>query len=236
MNRSDLPKTKEKRVKVQKNSQKHLKKEKIDSERSSFHVPRSTIQSCVWVCILPATRKRGQRKDLTVPPAHKTSFTFHAASGPFFQSSFRAVRGTHSRGAGTACGQKQTKGGNTSLMTVCSRHPLSKEDSENARLDGNTFSTAPHPPSPHGGRTHPSTEKKNKRKRKTRRQGVAVAVCGAAGVCPPSPQENKTRGREMCAPPHRPSSHAHTSRLPQRAVRRGPSSCVQQARRTGPSS
>ncbi|ESS61648.1 hypothetical protein TCDM_10757 [Trypanosoma cruzi Dm28c] len=24
----------------------------------------------------------------------------------------------------------------------------------------------------------------------------------------------------MCAPPHRPSSHAHTSRLPQRAVRR----------------
>ncbi|ESS54912.1 hypothetical protein TCDM_13661 [Trypanosoma cruzi Dm28c] len=26
----------------------------------------------------------------------------------------------------------------------------------------------------------------------------------------------------MCAPPHRPSSHAHTSRLPQRAVRRGP--------------
>ncbi|EKF99686.1 hypothetical protein TCSYLVIO_009390, partial [Trypanosoma cruzi] len=34
----------------------------------------------------------------------------------------------------------------------------------------------------------------------------------------------------MCAPPHRPSSHAHTSRLPQRAVRRVPSSCVQQAR------
>ncbi|ESS60646.1 hypothetical protein TCDM_11814 [Trypanosoma cruzi Dm28c] len=61
-------------------------------------------------------------------------------------------------------------------------------------------------------------------------------VCGAAGVCPPWTQRKQNKREEMCAPPHRPSSHAHTSRLPQCAVRRRPSSCVQQARRTGPSS
>ncbi|KAF5214618.1 hypothetical protein ECC02_009358 [Trypanosoma cruzi] len=84
--------------------------------------------------------------------------------------------------------------------------------------------------------THIHKKKKNKKKSKQHGGRVWLCVCGAAGVCPPWPQENKTRGKEMCAPPHRPSSHAHTSRLPQRAVRRGPSSCVQQARRTGPSS
>ncbi|EAN85893.1 hypothetical protein Tc00.1047053504031.11 [Trypanosoma cruzi] len=130
--------------------------------------------------------------------------------------------------------KKQTIKENTSLMTVCSRHPLSKEDSKNAQWSvGNTSGTALRPPSPYGGSSthHPQKSKK----RKTRRQGVAVCVALRVSARP-GRKENKTRGKEMCAPPHRPSSHAHTSRLPQRAVRRGPSSCVQQARRTGPSS
>ncbi|ESS62187.1 hypothetical protein TCDM_10180 [Trypanosoma cruzi Dm28c] len=54
-----------------------------------------------------------------------------------------------------------------------------------------------------------------------KRQGVAVCVALRVSASPER-KENKTRGKEMCAPPHRPSSHAHTSRLPQRAVRRGP--------------
>ncbi|EKF38613.1 hypothetical protein MOQ_001176 [Trypanosoma cruzi marinkellei] len=74
----------------------------------------------------------------------------------------------------------------------------------------------------------------HKKKKTTRRQGVAVCVCVALRVSARPGRKKKTRKEEMCAPPHRPSSHAHTSRLPQRAVRRGPSSCVQQARRTGP--
>ncbi|RNC34418.1 hypothetical protein TcCL_Unassigned02794 [Trypanosoma cruzi] len=76
---------------------------------------------------------------------------------------------------------------------------------------------------------------KSKKEKKARRQGVAVCVALRVSARP-GRKQNKTRGKEMCAPHHRPSSHAHTSRLPQRAVRRGPSSCVQQARRTGPSS
>ncbi|KAF5214737.1 hypothetical protein ECC02_012640 [Trypanosoma cruzi] len=101
---------------------------------------------------------------------------------------------------------------------------------QEAQLDGSdTCGTAPTSTITHGGSKHPSTEKKNT-------AAGCGCVCGAADVCQPSPQKNKTRGKEMCAPPHRPSSHAHTSRLPQRAVRRCPSSCVQQARRTGPSS
>ncbi|KAF5219095.1 hypothetical protein ECC02_007949 [Trypanosoma cruzi] len=81
--------------------------------------------------------------------------------------------------------------------------------------------------------THPQEQREENKK--TRRQGVAVCVALRVSARP-GRNKNKTRGKEMCAPPHRPSSHAHTSRLPQRAVRRGPSSCVQQARRTGPSS
>ncbi|RNC32877.1 hypothetical protein TcCL_Unassigned04474 [Trypanosoma cruzi] len=82
--------------------------------------------------------------------------------------------------------------------------------------------------------THIRKNKKTKEKKNT--AAGCGFVCGAAGVCPPWPQRKQNKRKEMCAPPHRPSSHAHTSRLPQRAVRRGPSSCVQQARRTGPSS
>ncbi|ESS60900.1 hypothetical protein TCDM_11553 [Trypanosoma cruzi Dm28c] len=83
--------------------------------------------------------------------------------------------------------------------------------------------------------TRPTPKGATAQNKKTRRQGVAVCVALRVSASP-GRKKNKTRGKEMCAPPHRPSSHAHTSRLPQRAVRRGPSSCVQQARRTGPSS
>ncbi|EAN99874.1 hypothetical protein Tc00.1047053508873.25 [Trypanosoma cruzi] len=101
--------------------------------------------------------------------------------------------------------------------------------------DGDTCGTAPTSTFTHGGSTHHS-QKTKKRNLKNTAAGCGC-VCGAASVCPPWPQKTKQNKREeMCAPPHRPSSHAHTSRLPQRAVRRGPSSCVQQARRTGPSS
>ncbi|KAF5214964.1 hypothetical protein ECC02_012394 [Trypanosoma cruzi] len=104
---------------------------------------------------------------------------------------------------------------------------------QEAQLDGSdTCGAASTSTITHGGST-PSTKARKEKKHGGR---AWLCVCGAAGVCPPWPQENKTRGKEMCAPPHRPSSHAHTSRLPQRAVRRGPSSCVRQARRTGPSS
>ncbi|RNC32363.1 hypothetical protein TcCL_Unassigned05032 [Trypanosoma cruzi] len=90
-------------------------------------------------------------------------------------------------------------------------------------------------PNPHNHARWQHTPNQRKEKKKTRRQGVAVCVALRVSASPDR-KENKTRGKEMCAPPHRPSSHAHTSRLPQRAVLRGPSSCVQQARRTGPSS
>ncbi|RNC35498.1 hypothetical protein TcCL_Unassigned01611 [Trypanosoma cruzi] len=77
----------------------------------------------------------------------------------------------------------------------------------------------------------------NQRKEKKNTAAGCGCVCVALRVsASPDSKTNKTRGKKMCAPPHRPSSHAHTSRLPQRAVRRGPSSCVQQARRKGPSS
>ncbi|KAF5215168.1 hypothetical protein ECC02_012168 [Trypanosoma cruzi] len=50
----------------------------------------------------------------------------------------------------------------------------------------------------------PSTKNKTKKtkKRKTRRQGVAVCVCGAAGVCPPWPQKKQNkRERNVCSAP-----------------------------------
>ncbi|ESS55355.1 hypothetical protein TCDM_13178 [Trypanosoma cruzi Dm28c] len=71
---------------------------------------------------------------------------------------------------------------------------------------------------------------------KKKKHGGRVWLCvWRCGCLPALAAKKKNKREEMCAP-HRPSSHAHTSRLPQRAVRRGPSSCVQQARRTGPSS
>ncbi|EAN82486.1 hypothetical protein Tc00.1047053505655.20 [Trypanosoma cruzi] len=107
MNRGDLPKKKKKRWESRRNPKNIIKKGKIDSERRLSYAPRSTIQSCVCVCILPATRKKNQGKDFTVSLANTTFFTFSAASGLFFQSSFRAFRGTQSRGAGTEFGRKQ---------------------------------------------------------------------------------------------------------------------------------
>ncbi|EKF29450.1 hypothetical protein MOQ_006767, partial [Trypanosoma cruzi marinkellei] len=85
---------------------------------------------------------------------------------------------------------------------------------------------------------HTPIRQKKKTKQLIKKHGGRVWLCVWRCGCLPAlvAKEKKTRGKEMCAPPHRPSSHAHASRLPQRAVRRGPSSCVQQARRTGPSS
>ncbi|KAF5216581.1 hypothetical protein ECC02_010618 [Trypanosoma cruzi] len=104
---------------------------------------------------------------------------------------------------------------------------------QEAQLDGRDTCGAAQPQKSHTVAAH--TQKKKKKK-----HGGRVWLCVYVWRCGCLPalaaKENKTRGKEMCAPPHRPSSHAHTSRLPQRAVRRGPSSCVQQARRTGPSS
>ncbi|RNC33293.1 hypothetical protein TcCL_Unassigned04026 [Trypanosoma cruzi] len=131
--------------------------------------------------------------------------------------------------------KKQIRGGNALLITVCIRQPLSKEFTEDAQWSvGTTSSTALRPPSRTvAAHTRPQKGKKQKKNTAAGCGCVCVALRVSAG---PRRNKNKTRGKEMCAPPHRPSSHAHTSRLPQRAVRRGPSSCVQQARRTGPSS
>ncbi|KAF5224665.1 hypothetical protein ECC02_002305 [Trypanosoma cruzi] len=216
---------------------------KIDAAGLLFHLPCSTKRLFLYKYCPHQKKKKLKQKERRIalfhkPTQHSSHFMRHPACSP--QSSFRAVHGTHSRRAGNACGrkQKQTRKENTSLMTVCSRHPLSKEDTEDAQWSvNNTSGTAPRHPSPHGGSaTHPSTNKKGTKNLKNTAAGcVCVCVCVALRASA-RPGRKKTRGKEMCAPPHRPSSHAHTSRLPQRAVRRGPSSCVQQARRTGPSS
>ncbi|RNC34212.1 hypothetical protein TcCL_Unassigned03022 [Trypanosoma cruzi] len=104
---------------------------------------------------------------------------------------------------------------------------------QEAQLDGSdTCGTAPTSTITHGGGAITS---KNDKKKHGGRVWLCVWRCGCLPALA-AIKTKQTRGKEMCAPPHRPSSHAHTSRLPQRAVRRGPSSCVQQARRTGPSS
>ncbi|KAF5218027.1 hypothetical protein ECC02_009049 [Trypanosoma cruzi] len=109
---------------------------------------------------------------------------------------------------------------------------------QEAQLDGSdACGTATTSTITHGGSTHTSTKKRRTKKKANNTAAGCGCVCVALRVSArPDRKKIKTRGKEMCAPPHRPSSHAHTSRLPQRAVRRGPSSCVQQARRTGPSS
>ncbi|EKG08593.1 hypothetical protein TCSYLVIO_000255, partial [Trypanosoma cruzi] len=91
-----------------------------------------------------------------------------------------------------------------------------KSIQQEAQLDGSdTCGTTPISTETVGRSTHTH---RRKRKQKKNTAAGCGCVCGAAGVCQPWPQkENKTRGKEMCAPPHRPSSHAHTSRLPQRA-------------------
>ncbi|ESS55315.1 hypothetical protein TCDM_13222 [Trypanosoma cruzi Dm28c] len=83
------------------------------------------------------TRQRKKQKETshtTATPQSQTTASqtkhsshFIAASGLSLLSSIRAVRGTHSSKAGTACGQqKQDKRRSTSHMTVCSNRPLDK--------------------------------------------------------------------------------------------------------------
>ncbi|EKG02378.1 hypothetical protein TCSYLVIO_006597, partial [Trypanosoma cruzi] len=93
---------------------------------------------------------------------------------------------------------------------------------QEAHLDGsNTCSTASASTTTHSGSTHTNKKKNKQKKIKTRRQGVAVCVW-RCGCLPALAAKKQNKRKEMCAPPHRPSSHAHTSRLPQRAVRRVP--------------
>ncbi|KAF5220869.1 hypothetical protein ECC02_005335 [Trypanosoma cruzi] len=95
--------------------------------------------------------------------------------------------------------KKQTIKENTSLMTVCSRHPLSKKDSKNAQWSvGNTSGTALRPPSPYGGSSthHPQKSKKKKN---------TAAGCGCVWRCGCLPalaakKENK-RERNVCSAP-----------------------------------
>ncbi|ESS55507.1 hypothetical protein TCDM_13016 [Trypanosoma cruzi Dm28c] len=121
-----------------------------------------------------------------------------------------------------------------SLISVCQRSRKEEEHSKRHSWTAAIHAARPQHQQSRTVAAHTHRIKK-KQKEKTRRQGVAVCVELRVSASP-GRKGNKTRGKEMCASPHRPSSHAHTSRLPQRAVRRGPSSCVQQARRTGPSS
>ncbi|ESS64111.1 hypothetical protein TCDM_07877 [Trypanosoma cruzi Dm28c] len=181
---------------ARKKSQNIIKKGKIDSKRRLSYAPRSIIQSCVCVCILPATRKKIKEKSLLFhkPTQHSSHFVQH----PACPSNHRFVQSVGRKAAGPAPNlgkKKQTIKGNTSLMTVCSRQPLSKEDSKNAQWSvGNTSGTALSHPSPYGGSTHPST------KRKTRRQGVAVCVALRVSARPDR-KENKTRGKKCVLRP-----------------------------------
>ncbi|RNC36759.1 hypothetical protein TcCL_Unassigned00226, partial [Trypanosoma cruzi] len=112
------------------------------------------------------------------------------------------------------------------IMTVCvcvlKKQEIKKAQKDaptqqEAQLDGSdTCGTPPTSTITHGGSIQTSTQK-TKQNLKIHGGRVWLCVCGAAGVCQPWQQKNKTRGKEMCAPPHRHSSHAHTSRLPQRA-------------------
>ncbi|ESS61907.1 hypothetical protein TCDM_10478 [Trypanosoma cruzi Dm28c] len=105
-----------------------IKQMKSESSRTSFScaMQHNKTTTCFCINIMPAVKNKN-KKYRPVPPALTTFFTFHAASGLFLRSSLRAVRGTHSNEAGTACGQqKQNKMRNTSHMTVCSNRPSNK--------------------------------------------------------------------------------------------------------------
>ncbi|ESS61742.1 hypothetical protein TCDM_10643 [Trypanosoma cruzi Dm28c] len=77
----------------------------------------------------------------------------------------------------------------------------------------------------------PSTKTK---KRKTRRQGVAVCVALRVSASP-GRKETKQEGRNVCSAPQALVARPHVTAPSARRSSR-PSSCAQQARRTGPSS
>ncbi|ESS62884.1 hypothetical protein TCDM_09393 [Trypanosoma cruzi Dm28c] len=85
---------------------------------------------------------------------------------------------------------------------------------QEAQLDGSdTCGTAPTSTITHGGSTHPSNKKENKKK-KTRRQGVAVCVALRVSASP-GRKENKTRGnkcvRRPTGPRRTPTRHGSLS-------------------------
>ncbi|EKF98025.1 hypothetical protein TCSYLVIO_011087, partial [Trypanosoma cruzi] len=69
-----------------------------------------------------------------------------------------------------------------------------------------------------GGSTHHPQKTKGKKAKQKKRKNTPAGVWLCVWRCGCLPAltaiKQKTRGKEMCAPPHRPSSHAHTSRLP----------------------
>ncbi|ESS61279.1 hypothetical protein TCDM_11136 [Trypanosoma cruzi Dm28c] len=69
---------------------------------------------------------------------------------------------------------------------------------QEAQLEGSdTCGTAPTSTITHGGSTHPS----NKKKKEKNTAAGCGCVCGAASVCPPWPQRNKTRGKKCVLRP-----------------------------------
>ncbi|ESS61755.1 hypothetical protein TCDM_10638 [Trypanosoma cruzi Dm28c] len=74
----------------------------------------------------------------------------------------------------------------------------------------------------------------HKNKRKTRRQGVAVCVALRVSARPDR-IKTKQEGRNVCSAPQALAARPHVT-APSARRSSWPSSCVQQARRTGPSS
>ncbi|EKF28851.1 hypothetical protein MOQ_007386, partial [Trypanosoma cruzi marinkellei] len=112
------------------------------------------------------------------------------------------------------------------LMCVCAAGTKEEEKHNEAHQNSKRHSctAAIHAarPQPQQSRTVAAHTYKKRKKKKKEKHGGRVWLCVALRVSA-SPGRKRTRGKEMCAPPNRPSSHAHTSRLPQRAGRRGPS-------------
>ncbi|ESS61870.1 hypothetical protein TCDM_10505 [Trypanosoma cruzi Dm28c] len=84
----------------------------------------------------------------------------------------------------------------------------------------------------HGVSTHTH---RRKRKQKTRRQGVAVCVARRVSASPDRKEKQNKRERNVCSAPQALVARPHVTAPSARRSSR-PSSCVQQARRTGPSS